>query len=371
MAETPAETSDIAKLDPEQEAEMLRRTLQMVAPGTELREALERIQRSHTGGLIVLGFTPEVELMCSGGFEMDVPFSAASLRELCKMDGAVIVDTEKWRIRRANVQLLPATTIPTTESGTRHRTAQRVARQAGLPVLSLSSSMKLISIYVGSTHHTVEEPEALLSRANLAVNTLDRYTQRLDEVMTSLGIFEMRNAATIRDVATVIQRMEMIRRITAEISGYLEALGAEGRLLALQVDDLLRGSASERTLVLRDYVVNPEDLPKVEQELADFPVETTLNLEQIANTLGWNVYDPADLDRIVHPRGIRVLSMVPRLPWDTIKAICEKWTSLEELRNATSQELQTVEGIGPYRAQMIVEHLQTQTKFALETNGSW
>ena len=212
------------------DAAILREALRAVAPGTPLREGLERIQRSHTGALIVLGYTPEIQAMCSGGFDLDVAFTAARLRELCKMDGAVIIDPDLWRIRKANVQLFPDPTIPTDESGMRHRTAQRTARQTHLPVLSLSASMRMISIYVGTEHRLVEEPEALLSRANLAVDTLDRYSQRLDEVLQTLTILEMRDSATVRDVATVMQRMEMIRRITSEITEYLEELGSEGRL---------------------------------------------------------------------------------------------------------------------------------------------
>lgn len=222
------------------DAALLRSALQDIAPGTALREGLERIQRSHTGALIVLGFSPELQELCSGGFDLDVEFTASRLRELCKMDGAVIIDPTNWRIRKANVQLFPDQSIPTDESGMRHRTAQRTAYQTHLPVLSVSASMRLISIYVGKYHHIVEEPEALLSRANLAVDTLDRYSQRLDEVLQTLTILEMRDSATIRDVATVMQRMEMIRRITSEINEYLEELGSEGRLLALQVDDLVR-----------------------------------------------------------------------------------------------------------------------------------
>ena len=200
------------------DAALLRSALQDIAPGTPLREGLERIQRSHTGGLIVLGVSPELEEMCSGGFDLDIEFTASRLRELCKMDGAVIIDPTDWRIRKANVQLFPDQSIPTDESGMRHRTAQRTAYQTHLPVLSVSASMRLISIYVGKYHHIVEEPEALLSRANLAVDTLDRYSQRLDEVLQTLTILEMRDSATVRDVATVMQRMEMIRRITSEIT---------------------------------------------------------------------------------------------------------------------------------------------------------
>lgn len=346
------------------DVELLRYALQLLAPGTEMREGLRRIQRSHTGALIVLGFPPEVEAMCSGGFNVDVPFSAARLRELCKMDGAVIVDTDQWLIRKANVQLLPDNTIVTDESGTRHRTAQRTARQTGVPVLSVSSSMKLISIYAGDIHYTVEEPEILLSRANQAVDTLDRYTQRLEEIMSTLSIFEMRGAVTIRDVATVVQRMEMIRRITAEINGYIDELGAEGRLLALQVDDLLRGAAHERALVLNDYIRNLDQIATAEQKLSSLPADALVDLNQIANILGLGVYDPSDLDRSVSPRGIQALSMVPRLPWHTIQLISERFPTLADLRSVTSDDLLAIEGIGPYRAQLIVDHLREREQLA-------
>lgn len=349
----------------------MRKALQLIAPGTELRKGLERIQRSHTGALVILGYSPEVEALCSGGFTLDVAFSAARLRELSKMDGAVVVDTSSWRIRKANVQLLPDPSIPTDESGMRHRTAQRTARQTKLPVLSLSASMRLISVYVGDLHHTVEEPETLLSRSNQAVDTLERYIQRLDEVLASLAIFEMREAVSVRDIATVVQRMEMIRRITAEINRYLDELGEDGRLLALQVDDLLRGAASERALVLRDYVRDPSKLEEVEQNLTDLDSEHLVDLSQIAGILGIPVYDLADLDEIVEPRGIRALAIIPRLPWRVIQVISDRWPTLSEIRKLTVEDLTQLEGVGPYRAQMIVDHLSQRDAFSNETPLPW
>ncbi len=352
------------------DASAMRRALQMIAPGTQLREGLERVQRSHTGALVVLGYTPEVEAICSGGFQVDVPFSAARLRELTKMDGAVLVDTDNWVIRNANVQLLPDHSITTTESGMRHRTAQRTAKQTNLPVLSVSASMRLISVYVGDLHHTVEEPEVLLSRANQAVDTLERYIQRLDEVLDSLSVFEMRDSATMRDIATVIQRMEMIRRITSEINGYLDELGSEGRLLALQVDDLLRGAASERALLLRDYVPDHLSLEDAEKRLANLSAESMVDLTKIAQALGATVYDNTDLDQVVIPRGVRTLASVPRLPWRLVQQITDQWDSLATLRQLSAEELQQVDGIGPYRAQQVVTHLHGPGTPAGETQRS-
>ena len=349
----------------------MRSALQDIAPGTALREGLERIQRSHTGALIVLGFSPELQELCSGGFDLDVEFTASRLRELCKMDGAVIIDPTNWRIRKANVQLFPDQSIPTDESGMRHRTAQRTAYQTHLPVLSVSASMRLISIYVGKYHHIVEEPEALLSRANLAVDTLDRYSQRLDEVLQTLTILEMRDSATIRDVATVMQRMEMIRRITSEINEYLEELGSEGRLLALQVDDLVRGAGSERALVLRDYIRDSSAVATAEAALSELASDRLVDLAAIANVLGLGVYDPSDLDRMIQPRGVRALSLVPRLPWNVIKEITSHWENLADLREASVEDLQQIEGIGPYRAKLIRETLENQFSMAATGIVGW
>ena len=353
------------------DAALLRSALQDIAPGTALREGLERIQRSHTGALIVLGFSPELQELCSGGFDLDVEFTASRLRELCKMDGAVIIDPTNWRIRKANVQLFPDQSIPTDESGMRHRTAQRTAYQTHLPVLSVSASMRLISIYVGKYHHIVEEPEALLSRANLAVDTLDRYSQRLDEVLQTLTILEMRDSATIRDVATVMQRMEMIRRITSEINEYLEELGSEGRLLALQVDDLVRGAGSERALVLRDYIRDSAAVATAEAALSELASDRLVDLAAIANVLGLGVYDPSDLDRMIQPRGVRALSLVPRLPWNVIKEITSHWENLADLREASVEDLQQIEGIGPYRAKLIRETLENQFSMAATGIVGW
>lgn len=349
----------------------MRQALKAMAPGTELREGLERIQRGHTGALIVLGYNEEVEALCSGGFEIDVEFSGARLRELSKMDGAVIVSSDHKRIRRANVQLLPDAELTTMESGMRHRTAERMARQTGVPVISLSASMRVITVYVGSLRRTLEEPEALLSRANLALDTLDRYSQRLDEDLATLTVLEQRENVTVRDVTTTLQRMEMIRRIHSEISVYLEELGTEGRLLELQLDDLVRGSASERALVIRDYIRQPERVASAEAELSELDGEGIVNLGAISSAIGHAIVDSSDLDRLIEPRGIRALTMVPRLPWSIIESLTQRWPNLTALRNASVDDLQTIEGVGPYRASLIRDSLQRQYQAASPESVGW
>lgn len=233
--------------------ERRRAALAMVAPGTALRDGLERIVRGNTGALIVLGFDPVVGEICSGGFKLDAEFSATRLRELAKMDGAVVLDQGGTRILRAAVQLVPDPRLPTQESGTRHRTAERVARQTGYPVITVSKSMRTIAVFIASDRYVLEDSAALLTRAHQALSTLERYKRRLDDAASALSALEIEDRATVGDLAVVAQRLEMVRRVTDEIGGYLVELGTDGGLLGLQLDELTAGTARERDMLLRDY----------------------------------------------------------------------------------------------------------------------
>src|ERR1700685_228389 len=231
-----------------------RAALSAVAPGTELRDGLERILRGSTGALIVLGYDPAVEALCSGGVELQVEVSATRLRELAKMDGAIVLDAAGTTIHRAAVQLVPDPTLPTGESGTRHRTAERVARQTGYPVISVSKSMRIIAVYTGGARYMLEDSTAILSRAHQALATLERYKLRLDQVTGALSALEIEDLVTVRDITAVAQRVEMVRRIADEIEGHMIELGTDGRLLALQLDELVAGAGPQRQFLAQDYV---------------------------------------------------------------------------------------------------------------------
>jgi DNA integrity scanning protein DisA with diadenylate cyclase activity len=196
----------------------LRELLGRIAPGTALRDGLERILAGRTGALIVLGYDRVVESICTGGFALDVALSATRLRELAKMDGAVIVSYDGSRIVRAGVHLMPDPSVPTEESGTRHRTAERVAIQTGFPVISVSQSMHIISVYVAGRRYTLEHPTTILARANQALAALERYKLRLDEVASTLSALEIEDLVTVRDAMSVSQRLEMVRRIADAVA---------------------------------------------------------------------------------------------------------------------------------------------------------
>ncbi|HEY0357831.1 MAG TPA: DNA integrity scanning diadenylate cyclase DisA, partial [Mycobacteriales bacterium] len=247
----------------------LRSTLAAVAPGTDLRDGLERILRGNTGGLIVLGYDRTVDGLCSGGFPIDIEFSATRLRELAKMDGAVVLSSDGTRIVQAAVHLMPDPSIPTDESGTRHRTAERVAKQTGHPVISVSQSMRIIGLYVAGMRYVLDDSAAILSRANQALATLERYKLRLDEVAGTLSALEIEDLVTVRDSMAVVQRLEMVRRIADEIAGYVIELGTDGRLLALQLDELMAGVDEDRALVVRDYTPSGRRQRSVEEVLCE------------------------------------------------------------------------------------------------------
>ncbi len=337
--------------------DLLRSTLAAVAPGGELRDGLERILRGRTGALIVLGFDSTVESICSGGFVLDVEFSATRLRELAKMDGAVVVDANISRILRAAVQLLPDVTIETSESGTRHRTAERVAKQTGLPVVSVSASMRIIALYVGGNRHVIEDSTTILSRANQALATLERYKSRLDEVSGTLSALEIEDLVTVRDVSAVVQRLEMVRRISEEIEGYVVELGTDGRLLTLQLDELVGGISADRALVIRDYVdTMRRDVDSVLDELSFIDSTELIDIGLIASVLGFAGGADA-LDLAAGPRGYRLLSKVPRLPGAIVDRLVAHFGGLQKLLAAGIDDLMAVEGVGEQRARAVREGL--------------
>jgi diadenylate cyclase len=337
----------------------LRATLAMIAPGTALRDGLERILRGRTGALIVLGQDKMVESLATGGFTLDVPFTATGLRELAKMDGAIIVDKDLTRISRAAVHLMPDQSIPSEETGTRHRTAERVAKQTGHPVISVSQSMQIIAAYVGDIRHVLEDSGQILSRANQALATLERYKLRLDEVSATLSALEIEDLVTVRDVAVVAQRLEMVTRIAREIDDYVLELGTDGRLLSLQLEELITGVDAERELVVRDYLPAGKRR-KVEASviLGDLSTLSPTELVDpgaVAGVLGLGTAE--SLDGAVAPRGYRLLAKVPRLPGSVVDRLVEHFGGLQQLLSAGIDDLQAVEGVGELRARSVREGL--------------
>jgi diadenylate cyclase len=336
--------------------------LELVAPGTPLRDGFERILRGRTGALVVLGHSREVQDLCTGGFELDMAFSPTALRELAKMDGAIVLDTAATKIVRAGVHLMPDPAISTAETGTRHRTADRVARQTGVPVIAVSASMATISLYVNEYRQFVENPDQILARANQALQTLERYRARLAEATTRLSALEVEDQVTVRDVAAVAQRLEMVRRLDLELSEYAAELGTEGRLLALQMHELTSGLTELGALLEKDYRPDPA-MPGATgaepgfglDQLTALSTTQLLDLLLVARTFGFGATD--QLDTKVTTRGYRQVAQINRLPGALGERLIEHFGSLQALFAASRADLQAVEGVGEQRARAIRDGL--------------
>lgn len=332
--------------------------LAAVAPGTPLREGIDRILQASKGALIVVGDGPEVLNICSGGFLLDAAYSPQRLSELAKMDGAIILASDASRIARANVHLVPNPNVPTSETGTRHRTAERVARSIIVPVVSVSEDMAIIAVYVGGEKHPLEAIPRLLVRANQALQTLERYRDRLDGVTASLSALEVEDLVTVRDVVNVLQRTEMVRRIADEIAGDIVQLGVDGRLVKLQLEELMGGVEDDRRLVMLDYF-SPETEWHLDQAMAALGAMSTEELLD-STAVGSTLQLPGatvDLDDNVQPRGYRLLSRIPRLPESVVERIVGQFGSLQKIMRATIDDLDDVTGVGQVRARAIKDGL--------------
>jgi diadenylate cyclase len=329
-----------------------------IAPGRPLREGLDRILQANMGALIVVGDGPEVLSICSGGFLLDAEFSPQRLSELAKMDGAIILAHDASRIARANVHLVPNPAVATSETGTRHRTAERVARSIDVPVITVSEDRSVISVYRGEQQRPLVPVERLLARANQALETLEGYRDRLNVVTNALSALEVEDMVTVRDVVTVLQRTEMVRRIAEEVDGYSIELGTDSRLVRLQLEEMLAGVDGERRQIMRDYLP-PDPAWGVGEGLGALSHRTTdrlLDLSRVASVLRIGG-TAADLESPLRPYGYRLLSKIPRLPEHVVRNIVERYGGLQQILRASAEDLDKVEGIEVAGAHFVKEGL--------------
>ena len=344
--------------DPRRDPNLLV-ALERIAPGTDLRQGIDDIIRSHEGALIVVGDPNELSFLFSGGIRLDVPFTGQLLYELAKMDGAIIVNPSLTKLAYANVQLMPDPTIPSNETGTRHRTAERVAKQTGALVISISQQRSTISVYVGPSRYQLDAVPEVLAKTNQALATLETYGQRLNQVLTRLTALEFQNAVVLDDVLVVLQRAEMTVRMAAEIERDCVELGAEARLIRMQLHELVGEVPTERAAVVYDYHAEGPG-PRAElalEGLHALPYRQLLEVERLTELLGYP-RDVNPLDHSVSPRGFRILSHIPRLPDAVVRKVVKDLTDLESIIRASQRDLEAISGVGAVRAREIREGLR-------------
>jgi diadenylate cyclase len=343
--------------DPRRDEKLLG-AIARIAPGTELRQGIDDIIRSHEGALIVIGDPSELSFLFSGGIRLDQPFTPQLLYELSKMDGAIIVNAAATKLVHANVQLMPDPSIATAETGTRHRTAERVAKQTNALVISISQQRETVTVFAGQSRYQLDLIAAVLAKTNQAVATLDTYRQRLDQVLTRLTALEFQNAVMLDDVLVVLQRAEMTTRMAEEIERDCVELGAEGRLIRMQLEEFVTDVPAEKAAVVLDYHAGGvESAAKTLQELADTPYHDLLEFGRLTELLAFP-RSANPLDHAVFPRGYRVLSRIARLSPTVIGRVVRELGGLESIVRASQRELEAVDGVGAVRAREIREGLR-------------
>jgi diadenylate cyclase len=342
------------RLDPR-----LLRALDMVAPGTPLREGIDSIIQSRTGGLILIAEADEVSFLFSGGIKLDIDYTPALLYQVAKMDGAIVLDPEVKKICWANVQLMPDPTILSMETGTRHRTAERVSKQTSALVVSISERRDVVSLYSEGMKTILQDIPMVLSKANQGLATLEKYRARLDQMSARLTNLEFLGGGTLHDVLSVLQRAEFVTRMAAEVERYIIELGTEGRLIEMQLEETVLGVIGDRSALVRDYIVadTEEQFERAIGELAELPHQELLDFGRLAELLGYD-RKTSTLDFAVAPRGYRVLAGIPRLPRLVVQKIVHRFGDLEAIVNASEEQLEAVEGVGEARAREIREGLR-------------
>src|SRR5213078_855538 len=349
---------ELAELEARQEPRLVK-ALEMVAPGTALREGIDNIVHARTGGLIVIGDPDELAFLFSGGIRLDIDYTPALVYQLAKMDGAIALNANATKIAWCNVQLMPDPTILTSETGTRHRTAERVSKQTDALVIAVSQRRDVVSLYVDGAKYILEEIPAVLAKANQALATLDKYRTRLDQVSTRLTALEFEGGVTLHDVLTVLQRSELVTRMAVEIERFIVELGSEGRLIEMQLEETMVGVAADKAALVHDYLAEHSDdaFAAALDQIGRLPHQDLLDFGRLAEVLG---YDRKlnTLDYPVSPRGYRILGRIPRLPKLVVTEIVREFGRLDEMLAATDAELETVEGVGEIRAKDIREGLR-------------
>ena len=344
---------------PTLKSDSLTDVLRLISPGTPIRDGLENILKAKTGALIVISDSKEVLDIVDGGFKLDIEYTPSRLYELAKMDGAIILSSDLKKILYANAQLIPSSSIATTETGTRHRTAERTAKQTGEIVVSISQRRNIITVFQGYSRYVLDDTSKVISKANQALQTVEKYKKVFDSKLNMLNEYEFNDIVTLENVITAIQRAEMVMKIVDEVQRSIYELGAEGRLLEMQLEELVGGLEKEELLIIKDYIApgKKRTSEKVLKEIESLSHEDLMKSQIIARILGYDDFDNYD-EVAVYTRGYRVLNKIPRMPATIVDNLVKSFKSFQHILAADIPDLDDVDGIGEVRARTIKQSLR-------------
>ena len=337
--------------------DMLTEILKLIAPGTALREGLENILKAKTGALIIIGDSKEIMEIVDGGFKINEDYTPARLYELAKMDGAIVLSSDMKKILLANAQIMPSHTIPTQETGTRHRTAERTAKQTGELVISISQRRNIITVFKGNLRYTIEETSKIITKANQALQILEKYKKVFDSNLSILNEYEFNDIVTLDNVINCLQRAEKVMMVVEEVKKSIYQLGTDGRLVQMQLDELIGGLENEELLMIKDYLAQTKR--KAPEKVLEEIRKTGANINEIiiAKVLGYENFENYE-EIAVYPKGYRILSKVPKVPSNIVDNLVKYFKSFQHILLAEIEELDKVEGIGEIRAKHIKQTLK-------------
>lgn len=339
-------------------------TLKMISPGTTLRLGIDHVLKAKTGGLIVIADGDDVTKIVDGGFNINAEYSPAYLYELAKMDGAIVLSEDVKQILYANAQLIPDYSIETSETGTRHRTAERVAKQTGSIVIAISQRRNVITVYQGDKKYVIDDISKIFTKANQALQTLEKYKSVLDQAIISLTALEFKDLVTLYDVVLVVQKIELVMRVTNIIEKYIVELGVEGTLLSMQVEELMGTTKIDQNQILKDYKRNDMTLGEFKKKIISLSSEELLDLANIAKMIGYTGFSES-MDMPVRPKGYRILNKIHRLPSTIIENLVTYFDDFQDILRASIEDLDDVEGIGEIRAKYIKNGLIKMQELSL------
>ena len=342
--------------------------LKRIAPGTPIRNGLENILRARTGALLYFTDNEEnINKLVDGGFNINEDYTPSKLYELAKMDGAIVLSADMKKILFANAELIPDSSISTVETGTRHRTAERTAKQTGELVISISQRRNIITIFFDGERYILEDTSVVLNKANQAIQTLEKYKKVFDSKLNLLNEYEFNDIVTLENVISVLQRAEMVMQIVNEIDRHIAELGNDGRLVDMQLEQLVTGLELEEELIIKDYsIMEDKNVEQSIDDIVNLSYEDLLKDQNIAKILGYDSF--ADFDEVgVYPRGYRILSKIPRMPNNIVENLVNGFESLQHIIDASIEDLDNVDGIGEVRARNIKNSLsRMQEQFVFD-----
>ncbi|WP_448375626.1 DNA integrity scanning diadenylate cyclase DisA [Fervidobacterium sp.] len=335
--------------------------IKLLSPGTKLRKAIDDIIHAQFGALIVFldeDDLPKYSTILQVGFKIDCPFSPEKLYELSKMDGAIVIAEDGSKIIGANVHIVPDPGIPTTETGTRHRTAERVAKQLGKMVVAISKRRNVVTLYYKDKKYVFGDLNFVLTKVGQTINAIERFRESFDRDLEILDESEIEGNVSLDSVCEILVRGIEIKTISANVQLSIIELGSEGRLSQMRLREALKDLNEILTLIIMDY-----SKKEIGEDEAKQVLETLMKIDHrilpFARALGYDVTNIQQVsDMIVRPRGYRILRNEVHIPMNISQNVIKSFHSIDQLVKTNANVLQKVEGIGNKRAKAILRRLR-------------